>query len=158
MNWRYTSFVAANAILLMWNIWGLTTHAQRPPETNEDGTAYLRVNINPTPVPPVVNINPSGQVPRVEVTRMPDLRVEPTGCESAANFDSGVGRAVSGPIRLTFLSMPQPASITFSSGGDRSYSVPFNPANQLGSAIQLRAGQRLEFSSDAMYSGCRPLS
>ena len=158
MTWRSTLFITANAALLVWNILGITTHAQRPPETNAEGAAYLRVNINPTPVPPVVNINPSGEAPRVEVSKMPDLRVEPSGCDNPANFDSGVGRTVSGPIKLTFLSMPQPASITFSDGGERSYSVPFNPANQFGSAIQLKAGQRLDFGSDAMYSGCRPLN
>ena len=58
---------------------------------------------------------------------MPDLHIPPNGCDNAASFESGVGRTVSGPIKLTFLSMPQPASITFAEGRERSYSVSFNP-------------------------------
>ena len=63
---------------------------QRPPEADPEGTEYLRVNINPTPTPPMVNINPGGRVPRVNVSRMPDIRIQPTGCDSRTNCETKV--------------------------------------------------------------------
>jgi len=156
MTWRSIVFVTANAALFIGNMWVTTTHAQLPPESTPDGVPYLKVNINPTPVPPLVNINPSGFVPFVEVSRMPEIKIPPSACENPANFDSKVARTVSGPISVTFLMVPQAGDMTFvdSTGAHR---IPFNPANQFGSAIDLRAGETLEFNFDVMYSGCRPV-
>src|SRR6185295_18366369 len=81
-------------VLLLVLIFIAAAHAQRPPETDETGTAYLRVNINPTNVPPLVNINPNQTVPRVQVTAMPEIRVAADGCEDRKNFQTGVGRSI----------------------------------------------------------------
>jgi len=80
---------------------GTVVHAQRPPEIDTTGAAYLRVNINPTEIPPMVNINPYDTVPRVEVTRMPDIRVPASGCQNRQNFQTGIGRSISGPLMIT---------------------------------------------------------
>ena len=158
MTWRSSAFIAANAALFIGNMWVTTTHAQLPPDTSPDGVPYLKVNINPTPVPPLVNINPSGQVPLVEVSRMPEIKILPKACENPANFDSRVGRTVSGPISVTFLMVPQAVDMTFVDSSGTSHRIPFNPANQFGSAIDLKAGETLAFNSDVMYSGCRPIN
>ena len=52
----------ANAAFVVLMLIGFA-HAQRPAETDETGAAYLRVNINPTNVPPMVNINPFQTTP-----------------------------------------------------------------------------------------------
>ena len=36
----------------------LLAYAQRPPDFSPDGVPFLKVNINPTEIPPEVNINP----------------------------------------------------------------------------------------------------
>ena len=155
--WRVLAVsVMAGLVLLFWSHFRSSTLAQRPPELNADGAAYLRVNINPTSVPPMVNINPNGQVPRVEVARMPELTVRPVGCDSGTNYETGVEQRVSGPIKLTFLSVPQEGPITFVDSDGRSFRVTLGSTRPLESAIYLRSNQRLQFDSAVLYSGCRP--
>jgi hypothetical protein len=43
---------------------------QTPSPANADGTPFLKVNINPTDVPPIVNISPRGRTPEVDIRRM----------------------------------------------------------------------------------------
>jgi hypothetical protein len=162
MNWRSVTFVALNVGFFAWNICGAVTHAQVP-ATNREGVPFLNVNINPTGVPPVVDINPGGRLPRVaatvvqpvEISKLPDVRVLRSGCDDPNNFDTEVARNISGPLRVTFLSMPASTAMNLDSNG-RTYRVPFNPANQMGSTIELHAGQQLQFDTDVMFSGCRP--
>jgi hypothetical protein len=149
--------VIANLVVFVWSFSEKSTFAQRPPETNAAGESYLRVNINPTPVPPMVNINPEGEVPKVEVTKMPEIPIPPPpGCDNARNYETGVSQTVSGPIRLTFLNSSQTDPITFIDNANRSYRVTLHAGIPLGSGIYLRSEQKLEFDSDVMYSGCRP--
>jgi len=150
-----TILVIAGIGLAAWSF-SETTFAQRPPEFTEEGVPYLRVNINPTPIPPVVNINPGGYQPAVQVTRLPEIPIPPDVCDTARNFETGIGRSVAGPISLSFLSLTQPGHVTLVDGSNRSSKIPLDA--QLNSIIYLRAGQQLEFDSDAMYSGCRPAS
>jgi hypothetical protein len=145
-----------NIGLFVWNGWEASTFAQLPPETDVTGVPFFKVNINPTPVAPLVNINPPGQLPQVEVTRMPPLTLAPAACDRAANFVTGVGTSVSGPITVGFLNVPSQASVTFVDGDRGSFTITLNTPPQMGSAIYLQAGQRLDFGSDAMFSGCRP--
>src|SRR5205809_2416463 len=93
---------------------GTRVHAQRPPELDTTGAAYLRVNINPTDVPPMVNINPNQYVPRVEVLRMPEVRLAASGCQNRQNFQTGVGRSIAGPLTVTYLHLPQQTVATLS--------------------------------------------
>jgi hypothetical protein len=146
--------LAANVLLLALNLMSVV-HAQRPPETDSTGTAYLRVNINPTNVPPMVNINPNQSVPRVQVTEMPEVRIAPAGCENRKNFLTGVGRTITGPLMITYLHLPPQTSVTLgdATGG---HSMSLGTAGQITAAIFLESGQRLQFDSDIMYSGCRP--
>ena len=147
--------VAASIVLFVWSSWDAVL-AQRPPDVNAEGVPYLPVNINPTAVPPVVNINPPGPVPRVEVTRLPDLALPRAACDNAANFETGVGQSVAGPIRLSYLNLPEQGAITFVDNANNSFRVTLDASPQLGSAIYLGAGQRLDFGTAVMYSGCRP--
>ena len=151
-----TLLLVVNIGLFVWSGWEASTFAQQPPETDPTGVPFLKVNINPTQVPPVVNINPPGRTPQVEVTRMPALAVAAAGCDTGNNFETGVGSSVSGPIALGFLNLAQPASVTFVDGDRGNFTITLNTAPQLGSAIYLRAGQSLEFGSNAIFSGCRP--
>src|SRR5256885_1346629 len=146
--------LAANIILLAVNLMSVA-HAQRPPETDATGAAYLRVNINPTNVPPMVNINPNDTVPHMNVDRMPELRVTATGCQNRQNFRTGVGRSVAGPLMITYLHLPQQTTVTLGDT-DGSHSMNLGPAGQITTAIYLQTNQRLEFDSEIMYSGCRP--
>jgi hypothetical protein len=150
-----TGLVIANLALLLWTLSGRSTYAQRPPEVNSAGEAYLRVNINPTSIPPMVNINPEGQVPRVEVTRMPEITIPQNACDNPRNYETGVSRSVTGPMRVTFLNSSQTTPITFVDGANRNYRVTLNAAIPLGTSIYLRADQKLEFDSAMLYSGCR---
>ena len=77
--------VGAN-LLIAGSYLGTLVHAQRPPELDSTGAAYLRVNINPTEIPPMVNINPYDIVPKVEVTQMPEVRVPASGCQNFFEF------------------------------------------------------------------------
>jgi hypothetical protein len=130
-------------------------HAQRPPEFDETGAAYLRVNINPTNVPPMVNINPFQTVPRVQVTEMPEIRTAAEGCANRRNYRTGVGRSIAGPIMITYLHLPEQTRVTL---GDPSgsHSMNLGAGGQVTTAIFLQADQRLDFDSEIMYSGCRP--
>jgi hypothetical protein len=134
---------------------GTVVHAQRPPEIDTTGAAYLRVNINPTDLPPMVNINPYDTVPRVEVTRMPEIRVPPSGCQNRQNFQTGIGRSISGPLMVTYLHLPQQTTATLADAAG-SHSMNLGAAGQVTTAIFLQSNQRLEFDSEIMYSGCRP--
>ncbi len=141
------------AVLLLIFIGG--AQAQRPPETDATGAAYLRVNINPTEVPPMVNINPNQTVPRVQVTEMPEIRILPAGCADRRNFQTGVGRSIAGPLMVTYLHLPQETRATLTdAAGSRSMNL--RSAGQITTAIFLQANQRLEFDAEIMYSGCRP--
>jgi hypothetical protein len=145
---------AVNALLLIWNIAG-STYAQRPPDTDVDGVPFFKANINPTNVPPMVNINPYQAVPRVEVTRMPEIRVTASGCDNRSNFQTGIGRTITGPLMVTYLNLPQQTTVTLN-GRDGSESVNLDSAGQITSAIFLESGQTLEFNASVVYSGCRP--
>ncbi len=146
--------LTANAILLAL-IFIAVAHAQRPPELDSTGAAYLRVNINPTDVPPMVNINPEGIPARVDVTHLPDIRVAPAGCQSRQSYQTGIGRSVAGPLMVTYLHLPPNTTVTLDDAGG-AHSMNMTQAGQITTAIFLRAGQILDFSSDVMYSGCRP--
>lgn len=147
--------VLAGNVLLLVLISIAVAHGQRPPETDGTGAAYLRVNINPTDVPPMVNINPHQSVPQVRVTQMPEIRVTPAGCENRRNFQTGVGRSVAGPLTITYLHLPPQTTVTLGDASG-SHSMNLGPAGQITTAIFLQSNQRLEFDSEIMYSGCRP--
>src|ERR1051326_3159175 len=134
---------------------GSLVHAQRPPDFDATGASYLAVNINPTDVPPMVNINPNGAVPRREVVRMPEIRVPPSGCQNAQNFQTGIGRSISGPLMVTYLHLPQQTTATLADAAG-SHSMNLSTSGQITTAIFLQPNQRLEFDSEIMYSGCRP--
>lgn len=155
MTWRTTVFTGLNAALFAATIWMSTTHAQRPPDADQEGVQYLKVNINPTAEPPLVNINPYGVIPQVDVARMPQVQVPPGPCDDPTHFESGAARSVSGPIKLTFFAMNQPGKMTFVDGAGGSHEFSFNSSNAFGSVIQLKAGESLEFDSEVLYSGCR---
>lgn len=140
-----------NAVLLIVFLFGRNLRAQLPPQVNSDGVPFFNVNINPTNVPPMVNINPYSTIPKIEVTQMPPLAVAPSGCADRQNFQTEVGRAISGPIVVTYLNVPPQTQASF--GAQR---VVLSNTTQLATAIYLRAGQQLAFDSDVMYSGCRP--
>ena len=130
-------------------------HAQRPPELDATGAAYMRVNINPTDIPPMVNINPYETVPKVEITRLPEIHVPESGCQSRQNFETGIGRSISGPLMITYLHLPQQTVVTLAAETD-SHSMNLGAAGQITTAIYLRSNQRLDFDSEILYSGCRP--
>jgi hypothetical protein len=144
----------ANAGVLVLVLIGLA-HAQRPPELDDTGAAYLRVNINPTNIPPMVNINPFQTIPRVQVTDMPELRIAPTGCANRRNYQTGIGRSIGGPIMITYLHLPEQTRVTLADV-DGNHSMNLGAAGQLTTAIFLQANQRLDFDSEIMFSGCRP--
>lgn len=143
-----------NTALLLLVLIGLA-HAQRPPETDQTGAAYLRVNINPTDVPPMVNINPYQLVPKVQVTEMPQIRIPATGCAQRQNYQTGIGRSISGPLMVTYLHLPEQTRVTLGDAGG-SHSMNLGAAGQITTAIYLQSNQRLEFDAEVMYSGCRP--
>jgi hypothetical protein len=145
--------LGATALLLVSLAYG-----QRPSELNERGEAYLRVNMNPTDVPPMVNINPFNQVPKVEVTRMPEMQIKPTapsGCANRQNFRTGIANSISGPLMLTYLNIPQQVTATLADPNG-SQSINLSSAGQITTGIFLQADQRLNFDSAVIYSGCQP--
>ena len=146
--------LVANAVVLLLVLIGFA-HAQRPPETDETGAAYLRVNINPTNVPPMVNINPFDQIPRMQITEMPELRIAAAGCANRRNYQTGIGRMISGPMMVTYLHLPEQTRVTLDDV-DGSHSMNLGSGGQITTAVFLQANQRLEFDSEIMYSGCRP--
>src|ERR1051326_8069515 len=123
---------------------GTAVHAQRPPEIDTTGAAYLLVNINPYDI-----------VPKVEVTQMPEIRVPPSGCQNRQNFQTGIGRSIAGPLMVTYLHLPQQTTATLADAAG-SHSMNLGAAGQVKTAIFLQPNQRLEFDSEIMYSGCRP--
>lgn len=143
-----------NTTVLLLVLIGLA-HAQRPPELDQTGAAYLRVNINPTDVPPMVNINPYQLVPKVAVTEMPQIRMTPQGCAQRQNYLTGIGRSISGPLMVTYLHLPEQTRVTLGDQGG-SHSINLGTGGQITTAIYLQSNQRLEFDSEVMYSGCRP--
>ena len=147
--------VFAFVLLAAGSYLGSLVHAQRPPELDSAGAAYLRVNINPTDIPPMVNINPYDSVPRVAVTQMPEIRVPASGCQNRQNFQTGIGRSISGPLMVTYLHLPQQTTATLADAAG-SHSMNLSNAGQITTAIFLQSNQRLEFDSEIMYSGCRP--
>src|SRR5580704_16620231 len=87
-----------NACLLLWTLFSVTGHAQRPPQANSDGVAFLPVNINPTEIPPLVNINPDGVIPDINVVKMPDIKFPVSGCNDQRNFQTAIARSITGPL------------------------------------------------------------
>ena len=153
-NWAKAALTLTAVLILL--VFIAIAHAQRPPELDSTGAAYLRVNINPTDIPPMVNINPNGQIPAVDVNRMPDIRIPSTGCQNGQNFQTAIGRSVSGPLVVTYLHLPaQTTTVTLNEAGG-AHSINLGQSGQITTAIYLRAGQTLAFDSDVMYSGCRP--
>lgn len=152
-NWGKT-VLAANLVLILL-IFIAIAHAQRPAELDSTGAAYLRVNINPTDVPPMVNINPNGGVPGVDVVHMPELRIPREGCQNGQNYQTGIGRSVTGPLMVSYLHLPPQTTATLNDRNG-SHSMNLSQAGQITTAIFLESGQTLSFDSDVMYSGCRP--
>jgi hypothetical protein len=153
MSKRGKILLVAGALLIV----GIA-YAQRPPEVNDQGGAYMRVNINPTDTPPMVNINPYNLVPKVEVTRMPDIQFKPapSGCSDRSTFVTGISRSISGPLMVTYLSIPQPARMTLAAGSG-SQSISVNSPAQISTLIFLQPGQRLDFDNVVFFSGCQPI-
>jgi len=142
-------------LVLTWIAAGVG-HAQRPAELDPTtGAAYLRVNINPTNVPPMVNINPYQTVPKVQVAEMPEIHVAPAGCNNRRNFLTGVGRSVTGPLMITYLHLPEQTRVTLGDPGG-SHSMNLGPSGQITTALFLQAYQWFDFDSEVMFSGCRP--
>jgi hypothetical protein len=67
---KWMKTVLAGNVVLIVLVFIAVAHAQRPAEKDSEGVDYLRVNINPTNVPPMVNINPNGGIPRVDLKRI----------------------------------------------------------------------------------------
>jgi hypothetical protein len=153
-----------NAVFLVWIAFSSTGNAQRPPNVNADGIPFFNVNINPTDIPPMVNINPHQIVPRVAVTEMPkvavyelpEMRLAPMGCQDRRNFQTSVGRSIPGPMVVTYLNAPAAAQITLSGGGEGTRKITLANGTQLASAMYLKPGQRMDFDQDILYSGCLP--
>jgi hypothetical protein len=146
-------FIATTFILILAVIsW---TYAQRPAETDATGAAYLRVNINPTNTPPMVNINPFQTVPRVAVTELPELKIPATGCANRRNYQTGIGRSITGPMMITYLHLPEQTRVTLGDASG-SHSMNLGGSGQITTAVFLQPNQRLEFDNEIMYSGCRP--
>jgi len=151
---KWTKTVLAANLVLILLIFIAIAHAQRPAELDSTGAAYLRVNINPTDVPPMVNINPNGAVPGVDVVHMPELRIAREGCQNAQNYQTGIGRSVTGPIMVSYLHLPGQTTATLNDRNG-SHSMNLSQAGQITTAIFVEPGQTLSFDSDVMYSGCR---
>jgi hypothetical protein len=163
---KWTHVVLLANIVLAGLVFIAVAHAQHPAEVDSNGVAYLRVNINPTSVPPMVNINPTnvppmvninpnGAIPRVDLNQMPPVHIAPAGCQSRQNFQTAVGRSILGPLVVTYLHLPPQTTVTLNDGNG-SHSMNLSQAGQITTAIYLRANQGLYFDSDVMYSGCRP--
>jgi hypothetical protein len=150
-----TKAALAFGLLMAGSYLGGLVHAQLPPELDSTGAAYLRVNINPTEIPPMVNINPYNVVPKVAVTEMPEIRVPVSACQNRQNFQTGIGRSISGPLMITYLHLPGQTTATLADGAG-SHSMNLATAGQITTTIFLQSNQRLDFDSEIMYSGCRP--
>src|SRR5215469_14271779 len=141
---KWTKIALVGNIVMILLVFIAVAHAQRPPELDSTGAAYLRVNINPTNVPPMVNINPNGNIPRVDLSK--DVRIAPSGCQNRLNFQTGIGRSIAGPIMVTYLHLPPQTTVTLNDGS-RSHSMNLSQAGQITTAIFLRAGQDLNFDT-----------
>jgi hypothetical protein len=148
--------LAINAVLLVGVLLSRNLRAQRPPQANADGVPFLAVNMNPTDVPPMVNINPNGAIPGVEVTRMPPMTIAPSGCSQQQNFLTEVGRSIAGPLVVTYLNAPSQTQVTVTNTQTGNHRIVLANTTQLATAVYLRAGQQLNFDNDVIYSGCRP--
>ena len=148
--------LAVNAVFVIWSVSVAAGRAQRPAVVNPDGVPYLMVNINPTDTPPMVNVNPYGAVPKVEVTQMPPIQIAPNGCEDRRNFQTSVGRSIVGPLVVTFLNAPADTVVSLTGGEERSRSFKLTNSMSVATAIYLGSGQRLDFGSDVLFSGCQP--
>src|SRR5215475_11598851 len=113
---KATKIALAVNVTLLALVFIAVGHAQRPPEIDPTGVPPM-VNINPNGFPPMVNINPNNMAPRVEVTRLPDIRLTPGGCQSRQNYLTGIGRSVAGPLMLTYLQAPPNTTVTVNDGG-----------------------------------------
>ena len=121
------AILAVNVFIAATYLAGLV-HAQRPPELDPAGAAYMRVNINPTDIPPMVNINPFDTVPKVEITRLPEIRVQTSGCQTRQNFQTGIGRSISGPLMITYLHLPEQTTVTLAdAAGTHLRPIPTRP-------------------------------
>jgi hypothetical protein len=156
MSRTFKVLLMVNAVFVIWSVFAANGRAQRPAPLNPDGVPYLMVNINPTDTPPMVNVNPYGNIPKVEVTRMPEIQIAPIGCDDRRNFQTSVGRSIAGPLMVTFLTAPADTVASLTGGDGRSRSFTLTNSMSLATAIYLGSGQRLEFGSDVMYSGCQP--
>jgi hypothetical protein len=150
---KWMKMILAANIGVMLLVFIAAAHAQRPQELDSKGAAYLRVNINPTNVPPMVNINPNGNVPRVNVNQ--EVHVAPAGCQNRQNFQTGIGRSILGPLVVTYLQLPPQSKATLKDENG-SHSMNLAQAGQITTALFLRSGQGLYFDTDVVYSGCRP--
>ena len=144
---------------------GVATSRQSPPPTNFEGTPFLPVNINPTNVPPMVNISPNGRTPEVDirripavnVSRLPEVTVTPNGCEDPVNFLTDIGSAIQGPFLVTYLNLNEGIQTSFSNGsGGGNVEVDLTPDAPLATGLYLGSGQVLTFSDAILYSGCNP--
>ena len=131
------------------------TYAQLPPAEGLDGAPFLKVNINPTNIPPQVNINPYNTTPRVAVTEMPEVRFPPSACADRRNFRTGIAQAITGPLMVTYLNTSEQNVVSIG-GNQGAQRVNLSQSAQLTTAIYLEAGQTLEFESAILYSGCVP--
>ena len=150
-------FLAAVISVVFLILWSAFTYAQLPPETTLDGVPFLKVNINPTNIPPFVNINPYNVTPRVEVTQLPDIQftTTPSGCSDGQNFRTTIGSSIVGPLMVTYLNTSQQSVVTLvDNQGTRR--VDLSPDTQITTAIYVGPGQTLAFNSNVMYSGCVP--
>src|SRR5215469_9592724 len=109
---KWTKIALVGNIVMILLVFIAIAHAQRPPELDSTGAAYLRVNINPTDVPPMVNINPNGDIPRVDVIRMPEVHLTREGCQNGQNYQTGIGRSVAGPLMVSYLHLPPQTTVT----------------------------------------------
>jgi hypothetical protein len=156
MSRTFKVLLIVNAVFVIWSVFATTGRAQRPAPLTPDGVPFLMVNINPTDTPPMVNVNPYGNIPKVEVTQMPEIQIAPNGCEDRRNFQTSVGRSIAGPLVVTFLNAPADTVVSLTGGEERSRSFKLTSSMSVATAIYLETGQRLDFDSDVMYSGCRP--
>src|SRR5215813_10337543 len=137
-NWAKAALTLTAVLILL--VFIAIAHAQRPPELDTTGAAYLRVNINPTDIPPMVNVNPHGQIPVVDINHMPEIRFPNTGCQNGQNYFTGIGRTVPGPFMVTYLQLPpQTTMVTLNDVGG-SHSMNLNQNGKIATAIYLRAG------------------
>jgi hypothetical protein len=150
---KSTKVILIGCFLLML---ALIAYAQRPTDYGPDGVPFLRVNINPTDIPPEVNINPQQFVPSVAVAQMPDLKFAATGCSSRQNFHTSIGDSIAGPLVVTYLNVSEQTAVTLVDSQRGEQRVDLSPQTQVATSIYLEEGQTLHVDSNIMYSGCMP--